>query len=163
MRVTAALCALITATSLGLAAIGPAQAIGTGYPAIVTPTDEALVPEGFTGPFEVDFSRAAVGHYSVVVSCNTVGFVDFEESHDVSYDGTNDVQTVTLRDRMPTHPNCSVTVRLAGTPDDDHQVSRDFRVDARAVSIGSVRQSPTVIYSRVRDGYRDSTTTGYRL
>ncbi|MDX6301931.1 MAG: hypothetical protein QOF53_3145 [Nocardioidaceae bacterium] len=163
MRVTAALCALITAASLGLVAVGPAQASGTGYPVIVRPTDEELVPAGFTGPFEVDFSDAAVGDYTVVISCNTGGFVDFQESHDVGYDGTNDVQTVTLRNRMPTHPNCSVTVGLAGTPDDDHQVRRDFRVDVPAVSLGSVRQSPTVIYSRVRDGYRDSTTTGYRL
>jgi FlgD Ig-like domain len=160
MRVTAALCALITAASLGLAAAGPARAAGTGTPVIVRPTDEQLVPAGFTGPFEVDFSDAAVGDYTVVVSCNTGGFLDFAESHAVSYDGTNDVQDVILRHRMPPHPNCSVAVGRAGTPD---QVTLDFRVDDPAVSIGSVRQSPTVIYSRVRDGYRDSTTTGYRL
>ena len=164
MRISSRLASVVAASTMLVAAANaaPAGAVGTGDPAIVSPTADALVPAGDTGPVRVDFSDAPVGDYTVRVQCT--GTSGYDDVHSAHYAGTgDDAQQFTLAP-LPASSTCSTTVDATpADPADPHRAEAGFRVDAPPVRLTRVTPSPGLFYPRVRDGYRDESLTGFTL
>ncbi len=137
-------------------------------PVILSPTDGDIVPAGYTGPFTVDLTPAPAGSYRPTVACEVPHTrIDFAEDFPtISWDGSTDpVHTFTLTGKLAApHDNCYFVVarqQTDGSPVPYGKVT--FAVDYPPLKLTDVTQTPATFYPRVRDGYRDTTTTGFRL
>ncbi len=151
--------------ALGAAPL-PAQAVGTGDPVILSPVAGQVVPQGWSGTLQVDFSNARPAGYLVQVECppgeGDVDVDDYLFQDEFAYDGTQDDYQATIGPiHTPTLQRCQITVT-------DHFAGQgwallDFRVAAGTLTLDDVSASPAVFYPLVRDFFRDSTVLHWSL
>jgi flagellar hook assembly protein FlgD len=132
-----------------LAVVGPAPAVGDGDPAITSPAPNASVDEGYTGPVRIDFSHAPALAYEVEVDSNDTST---SWSRIISYDGTQDIYTVTGEPLAPGRYQASVADSETGGA-----VAWDsltFTVQAERLVIDDVAVSPKSFHDSTRFSYR---------
>lgn len=155
----ARLAALVALALVPLIAPSPAGAVGTGDPVIVTPADGSRVSQSWTGPVTVDFTDAPAGSYSVSMSCDVAGY---ELAEFVNYDGSQHVYNWPAAPFPEEMSECEIHVIDIATDGATASDHNKFWVGP-ALALTDVTVAPTTFYPKVRDGYRDTTTIGFRL
>lgn len=134
-------------------------------PTVVSPVDGSEVSYGFTGPLVIDYTTATPGTWQVEVSCQT-DVVTYSWQTYTDHNGTVPIREYTLPEPVDAAPGWSCTASVSDAAVGQAATVWDvntFTVAQPPVEVRWLDQSPSVFYPRVRDGYRDTSTTRYSL
>lgn len=139
-----------------LPAVAHADATDPQAPTIVSPADGSSVPNGFYGPFEVDFTGAEYGTYDMDLECGS----GYSWDEGFTWDGSqNPIYTWTIDPLTDSGEVCELYIQDFGSV----YTQSDFTVEDPPVKVTDTSMSPATFYPEVHDGYRDDTTFNYAV